>query len=177
MPISADILRPYVQRHRVFIETGTHVGDGVQAALDAGFKKIRSCDLDIERVRARFALDAYVWLCESDSCSFLSGQLQAIHEPAIFWLDAHATDGGGGSYSDCPLLGELAEIAKHPIKTHTILIDDIRLVGSGALRLDDSTDNYSMWKLMDAIRAINPDYRIRLIHSPLFSWDIMECSI
>lgn len=164
----------------MFIETGTHVGDGVQAALDAGFEHIHTVDLEGPAnsiVRERFQDIDNVYCSIWDSRDFLAGLLKQCDISCVFWLDAHATDGGGGSYSDCPLLGELSEIAKHSIKTHTILIDDIRLIGSGALRLDQSTDNYSMWKLMDAVRAINPAYKIRLIHSSLFPWDVMECSI
>lgn len=177
MPINASILKSYTACHRIFIETGTHMGDGVQAALDAGFSEIHTCDLDMSKSMERFNNDQRVGMAGGDSRDCLDLFLGLIEEPVLFWLDAHATDGGGGSYADCPLLGELAEIVKSPIKTHTILIDDMRLIGSNALRLDPSTDNFCMWKLQDAIKAINPAYKLRLIDSALFAWDILECTV
>jgi len=46
--------------------------------------------------------------------------LKLVKEPTLFWLDGHP-DGVDGN----PLWGELESIKLHPIKTHTILIDDI----------------------------------------------------
>ncbi len=180
MPLNAEILRPFTTNSLVFVETGTHVGSGIQSALDAGFCEIWSCDLPGPNnafVGERFMDNPKVHHVVQDSRCFLAELMPQVRVPCLFWLDAHATDGGVGTYGDCPLLGELEEIAKNERKDHTILIDDVRLIGSDALRLDRSSDNYSMWKLQDAIRAINPDYKISLIHSALFPWDIMVCAI
>lgn len=179
MPISAKVLEAYAWSSQTFIETGTHTGDGVQAALDAGHTKVISCDLESPNnpiASERFKGNELVTLKIGDSRVVLREILKSVEYPAVFWLDAHATDGGSGSYGDCPLLGELEEIANHPCKKHTILIDDARLIGSDALRLDPTSDNYSMWKLLDAIRNINPDYNVNLIHSPLFCFDIIACT-
>lgn len=179
MPINAAILKPFAHLS-TFIETGTHTGDGVQAALDAGFNHVISVDLEgpnNDISANRFSGNSRVRLSYGDSRNWLKTMLLGRPRTGCIWLDAHATDGGSGSYSDCPLLGELAAIASSPIKTHTILIDDVRLIGSNALRLDPSTDNYSMWKLLDAIRDVNRNYRCELIHSPLFCYDILACTV
>ncbi len=178
MPISAKVLEDYCSKSNTFIETGTHTGDGVQAALSVGFTRVISCDLESPNnpIAAERFKGKGVDLRIGDSRQVLREVLKSIVQPAVFWLDAHATDGGAGAYSDCPLLGELAEIANHRLNNHTILIDDARLIGSDALRLDPTSDNYSMWKLLDAIRNINPDYNVNLIHSPLFCFDIIACT-
>jgi hypothetical protein len=80
--------------------------------------------------------------------------LTSIFEPVVFWLDAHPT-------CSSPILDELAVIAQHPIKTHTILIDDRRLM-QGWWR------NVHEIQVLHALKAINPAYKIRYIdgHEP-----------
>ena len=53
--------------------------------------------------------------------------MSTIVSPATFWLDGHWAGGGTarGKY-ESPLIQELEAIGRHHIKTHTILIDDIR---------------------------------------------------
>ncbi len=109
--------------NRVFIETGSNYGDGIQQALDEGFKVVYSCEIDEERYlycEQRFKLNPNVFLVNLDTLKFLTAILPTIDEPVTFWLDAHK--GNGKS----PLLQELEIIRNHSIKTHTILIDDLR---------------------------------------------------
>ena len=108
--------------NRIFIETGCNLGDGIQQALDEGFKVVYSCDIDQDRYHhclERFH-DQPVYIKLSDTIDFLRDLLPTIKEPVTFWLDAHK--GNGKS----PLMRELEVIARHEIKTHTILIDDLR---------------------------------------------------
>lgn len=175
MPINAKVLEPY-SNCEYFIETGTHKGDGVQAALDVGFDNVWSIDLpgpENERTAKRFAGNRHVKLFIEDSRQFL--RRIVTQHTSVFWLDAHAC-GGAGSYDDVPLLEELEIIASYPNKSHTILIDDVRLIGSNHLRLDRNEENISMWKLLDAINKINPNYIVRLIHSNQFNFDIIACT-
>ena len=130
----------------LFIETGTHVGHGVQKALDCGFTEIHSIESDPKRKKTaafRFQDVPGVFLYGGDSGKILPGILASITRPAVFWLDAH----WGGRTS---LLIELACIKKHPIKTHTILIDDVRLFGSWKT---------SVSAVQGLLLDINPDYR------------------
>lgn len=109
--------------NRIFIETGSNYGDGIQQALDEGFQVVYSCDIDEERYlhcEERFKLNPNVFLVHLDTLKFLSAILPTIDEPVTFWLDAHK--GNGKS----PLLQELEIIRNHSIKTHTILMDDLR---------------------------------------------------
>jgi hypothetical protein len=117
--------------NHIFIETGSHVGDGIQQALDAGFKLVHSIELSealYERCCNRFVDDDRVVLHLGDSHLLLDDILFWINEPVTFWLDAHCSCGEtvrGKYYSS--LLQELMIIDNHPVRTHTILIDDVRL--------------------------------------------------
>jgi hypothetical protein len=108
---------------RVFIETGSNYGDGIQQALNEGFKVVYSIEIDTERYNScveRFKDNPDVHLILGDTIVGLNGLLKIIDEPVTFWLDAHK--GNGKS----PLMKELSIIGNHMAKSHTILIDDLR---------------------------------------------------
>ena len=48
MPIKFD-LQQFYAKDRIFIETGTYIGDGVKTALRSGFEYIYSIELDTDR--------------------------------------------------------------------------------------------------------------------------------
>ncbi len=143
----------------IFIETGTFRGDGVQKALNAGFEKIYSIDVSPkfhQECSERFAQEiqkGQVELILGDSQYALQDLIKQIAQPATFWLDAH----GGAKGKNCPLYEELETIYKHPIKTHTILIDDIRLVHKS-----DAWGGHTVTVegLIERLKKINSDYNI-----------------
>jgi hypothetical protein len=121
-----ELSKKYKFNHNIFFETGTHHGDGILKALDLGFNKILSVEIDqtyflecydkfIDQI-----IDGKVHLFFGDSNVWMNHMLKLIKEPALFWLDGHP-DGIDGN----PLWEELESIKNHPIKNHTILIDDI----------------------------------------------------
>jgi len=61
---------------------------------------------------------------EGESGSELPKVLQNIGEPALFWLDAHATGNNTADAGFDPLFKELDAIYRHGVKSHVILIDD-----------------------------------------------------
>lgn len=140
-----------------FVETGSHMGDGIQMALDAGFKSVFSIELTKEyydHCIKRFQNIQGVALFLGDSVEKLPEVIESIWGPATFWLDGHwdicAEETRG--ILDFPLLKELDIIASHPIKNHTIIIDDVRLFNT-------------IWKLgqenvIEMIYRINPNYEI-----------------
>lgn len=160
MPVSAEIFAEYP--NRFFVETGTYCGDGVVAALQAGFKDIRSVELSArlcELVRARFAAQPGVRIWCGESPLMLPDMLRDIDGPATFWLDAHYSSGITAHGPEvCPLLRELEAIAAHPVKTHTILIDDVRLLGNEFPMVTRA-------RVDEALLRINPAYKIALIES------------
>jgi hypothetical protein len=146
--------------NQYFIETGSHCGDGIQAAIESGFCQIYSIELQEEfydRCVVRFGLHPATsnqeHLFYGDSADVLALILQEIDAPATFWLDGHYSgEGTGRANSNTPLLKELELIARHPIRTHTILIDDVRCFGTIAF------DFISLEEVKQKILSINPSY-------------------
>lgn len=132
MPATASLFRRYP--HPVLIETGTWHGDGIAAALEAGFGRVVSIELseDLYRAaRARFRGDCRVTLCHGDSADWLPVVLAELHQPATFWLDAHDSGGDTARGPEAsPLLRELDVIAAWPEHADAVLIDDVRLFGA-----------------------------------------------
>lgn len=159
-----------------FVETGSHRGDGIQSALDAGFPCVYSVDISAfsygwcsHRFRKnRAKVDLYL----GDSREFLKLFLPRMTTRCTFWMDAHWCGGNGdalrhdgGDLNDVPLLGELQIIAGHTIKDHIILIDDVRLFG---------TDSYpNLDTIVCELGKINSNYTISFWNSSDFEKDIL----
>jgi hypothetical protein len=148
---------PFVRNY--FIETGTFYGNGVHQALRAGFKIIHSIELN-RRLASRAALlfrnykHVHIW--HGDSGSMLYDLIKDIDEPVTFWLDGH-----NGAYNpngeNTPILRELEEIKYHHIKTHTILIDDMKCAGGPLF------DFIGIAEIIAKIKEINAAYEITFI--------------
>ena len=117
---------------RTFIETGTYLGEMVQA-VKASFKTVLSIELEpllYERAKTLFAQDDHVTIHYGDSGVILADLLASIKHPCLFWLDGHWTGGpvhAARGQQDTPILQELGHILGHRVKNHVILIDDARL--------------------------------------------------
>lgn len=146
----------------IFVETGSYIGDGVQAAIDAGFNEIYSCELSpvhYEECKKRFDGDKRVnlELCKSDE--FLT-MLSKVVFPATIWLDAHYSGGNtalGKNIS--PLMEELDTIKKcydggRPMYD-TILIDDMRCWN------DKDRYGFVQWDVIQKLLEINPNFKFR----------------
>lgn len=161
--LSKEVLQKY-KKNNVFVETGTLWGDGVAVALECGYSKVISIEIDPERVVAnskRFAkeiADGRVELVEGDTFDVFEGIVEGLEEPATFWLDAHWDNDGApiGEYK-CPLPFELDTIAKSEFKMHTLLIDDRRLFGDRASTWGNTIDESAIY---EQITAINKSYFI-----------------
>jgi len=129
---------------KALVETGTAQGDGVAAALAAGFSTIHSVEIIpavAERARQRFAGRAGVTIWEGDSATELPKILEALPEgPTLFWLDAHFPGAHtGADYAAepdlerrLPLEREVALIAAaRPAARDLVLIDDARIYQPG----------------------------------------------
>ena len=155
MPMNFDLAK-YI--NPVFVETGTYKGYGIAAALASGFEKIYSIEISqefYEHSVQKFQSEierGTVEIILGDSLSCLTKVINTIDDRITFWLDAHETLGYKGEKS-CPLYEELDAIANHPIKNHTILIDDLRLLsqeGWGKLVTKDD--------ITEKLKQINPHY-------------------
>lgn len=122
------------QRHdlKVFVETGTFRGEMIDAQREH-FQKLISIELSEElfrAARAKYAGDPRVRLYQGDSGIKLREVVQGLEEPALFWLDAHYSQGvtaGGGEAA--PILKELSCLTSRSRYPDVILIDDARLFG------------------------------------------------
>lgn len=121
----------YASRHglRAFVETGTYLGDMVEA-VRSKFGEVYSIELDPalhRRAAERFAAKRNVRIVLGDSGKILPEVLASVSAPALFWLDGHySADITAKGDKDTPIASELASIARHPVKGHVILIDDAR---------------------------------------------------
>lgn len=159
MPASTALFKKYPNKW--FVETGSYKGDGIQCALDAGFERIMSVELSyslFDGCISRFMkqiqeLKVELWI--GSSFDELDIMVDEIKEPITFWLDAHYSEGCTAMGDEMsPILKELAIIAEHPVRTHTILIDDVRQFG---------TKHFGFIKenqIVEALRKINPDYTL-----------------
>lgn len=152
---------------KIFVETGTYLGYTVKLALEFGFEKIHSIELNDELYNEAVKMfkdypNVKIW--HGDSAEKLKEIVQEIgDEPATFWLDAHASGPlSGGKSGGSPVVDELKIIAESPCNEHTIFIDDKRLFGSA---------EWSHVKIEDAFRElenINPNYSVAFLdgHAP-----------
>lgn len=141
-----------------FIETGTFLGDTVHLALDCGFSKVHSCELNdefYESAENTFANNPKVKIWHGDSVDCIPKMLEASNKPVTFWLDAHASGPlAGGRSGGSPVLDELRLIKEDTRNDHTIFIDDRRLFGSAEWSYVREEDAIAL------LKEINPNYNI-----------------
>ncbi len=114
-----------------FVETGTYSGDGVKFALRAGFPEIFS----IEVVETTYLNTSPVFESYKNVNLFLGNSGEILYD----------------------VIKDLKLIKKHPIKHHTILIDDMHCC-EGIL-----FDFHTKEEIIEKIKEINPDYEITYI--------------
>jgi hypothetical protein len=160
--VKQRIIKEYQQRHNysTFIETGTYLGDMVEAQKSS-FKKLISIELSNElylEAKKRFKNDRNVLIVQGDSGKQLPEILKTVNEPAIFWLDGHYSEGKTAKGDkDCPIFEELHAILDQGVYEHVILIDDARLfVGKG--------DYPRIEALAEYIRGENQNYKLEVKH-------------
>ena len=137
--------------NKIFVETGTQTGAGVESALFSGFEEIHSIEIreDFYNIALKqFKDNPKVHLYLGDSRIELPKILEKIKEPATFWLDAH-------SNTDSPILEELEMLKKHPIKNHTILIDDCG-------NFDKAMGKIGFFVIAKNTQQINLNYKLQL---------------
>ena len=143
----SSLFRKYKFNYNTFVETGTHHGDGVRRALDLGFSNVISVEIleDLyNECTQKFSSEisqGKVKLFLGDPNELLPTMLELLTEPSLIFLDGHFNNGE-------PLWGELDILKSHPIKNHTIIVDDFQ-------NYFNSTEK----KLKESIREINPNYK------------------
>lgn len=175
--LKLDVLKDY--KTGTFIETGTADGEGIAVALEAGFEKVISIEVNPEvYVKAcnRFVYDDRVLLIMGDSAVHLPQVISNIGEKATFWLDSHWSTGEcdlGPSVNKCPILHDLRAIAGSAIKDHIILVDDIRYFRAGGL---PQWNDVTLGDIMEVVMDINPEYRLSFRDGHIED-DILVCEV
>ena len=129
--VKQAIVKEYEAKYRqpVFIETGTYMGEMIDAVLNL-FPKIISIEFDLklaQRAKNKYSSMRHVTILQGDSGTLLPELLAGIKEPCLFWLDAHYSGGvTGQADSETPIVKEIKAILEHPCSNHVILIDDAR---------------------------------------------------
>jgi hypothetical protein len=122
-------------QYPVFIETGTYLGDMVDAQKKR-FRKLISIEIGQDlaaKAKERFIRNKNVLIIQGDSGKILYDVLKDIEEPVIFWLDGHYSAGiTAKGEKDCPIFEELDAIFRKRNNKFILLIDDARCFnGSG----------------------------------------------
>ena len=159
-----QILLSYAEQYglRVLVETGTYLGDMVEAMKDR-FDRIYSIELDddlFENAATRFASSDHVRIIHGDSGVLLNGVLSEINEPALFWLDGHYSGGPTArGASDTPVLKELSHIFGTARTGDVVIIDDAREFEYSR----HSRDYPTLRKLRKFVRDIAGDVDIAVV--------------
>lgn len=168
--LSVELLKNNL--NSVFLETGTNVGQGVLKAIESGFKKIISIEIEPEFnkiVKEKFLnkseyseiiFEFYL----GDSKKILPEIIEKIDDKITFWLDGH-------EFHKIPLIDELMTIKNHKIKDHTIMIDDVRMFDS------PDWDKIGHNNIVKLIMEINQNYKITYHDSPHGKNDILIAKI
>lgn len=130
MPINKETLSKY-KSSDVFIETGSYIGEGIDIALECGYKVIYSIELSehyynhcLEKYKNNYSVN----LILGDSEIELPKLISSINKKCDIWLDAHYSMGNTAMGTKiCPLNEELNSILNTNFN-HTILIDDVRFM-------------------------------------------------
>lgn len=153
----------------VFIETGTNKGEGVALALRSGYARIVS----IEENKCVFQIPAQKFGNDNRVILFNSSSKEVLYEivreqkcACTFWIDAHDAERG-----TCAALDELGEIAAAPYFPHTIMIDDWEDFDT------PKHGNISKASVIEALRRINPDYKIACYYAELGAPNILVAKV
>lgn len=166
LPPGKDLLKQFPNSW--YVETGSWEGASIDLAYQAGFRRVIGIELNRDKWQHcinRFAGHHRMFLkmFNEDSANYLSEAMKYITVPATIFLDAHSQlfEDEEETANPFPLMKELEQLARHPVRNHTIIIDDILIL---------THPHVTGWTLLDiksAVWTINPAYKIELIANPV----------
>jgi hypothetical protein len=130
-------------------------------------------DVFYENCVKRFIYNKNVKIFKGNSRYDLYKIISNISVPITFWLDSHwsgVPDVGCDKELLCPLLHELEQIKNHHIKTHTIMVDDIRL-------MDGIHFEVRKEQIEKKILEINPNYKLKYYNDAYAINDVLVAYI
>jgi hypothetical protein len=152
----------------VFVETGTFQGDTIYTVANNDICKpskvisLELSDVFFNNCKKRFENNSSVILYKGNSKYDLYDIIKDIPTKITFWLDGHwsgTPDVGSDPITICPVLEELEQIKNHKLNTHTIMIDNVRLM----INTDNRYDGFPVTKdqILTKLYEINPNYIIK----------------
>ncbi len=169
--IKRKLIRGYATtgRFRTFVETGTYLGEMVEAMRDL-FERVVTVEVEpalAARASERFRGRPNVQVLQGDSMSLLPAVLAEKKGPCLFWLDGHFSGGiTGQGARETPIRAELLAILSDSEAGHVVLIDDARcFTGEGHYPTLAEVEDYVTrlrpeWKMIlrdDIIRVGRPE--------------------
>lgn len=174
MPFVRELLK---YSNDYFIETGTYQGDTIEIIKDSNkYKYIYSMELSdvfYNNCVNRFINDKNIKIFKGNSRYDLIKIIYNINCNITFWLDGHWSDVSNVACDKellCPVLYELDQIKQHHLKSHTIIIDDIRL-------MDGSHFEVTTEQIIKKIYEINPNYKIIFYDDEYSQGDVLVAYI
>ena len=173
MPFVNELLQ---YKNDYFIETGTYQGETLDIVINNGFKNIYSIELSevfYYNCVKKFINNKNVKIFQGNSRYDLYKIITNINSPITFWLDGHwsgVQDVGCDKELLCPILHELEQIKSHHIKTHTIIVDDIRL-------MDGIHFEVKKEQIEKKILEINSNYKLKYYNDEYAVNDILVAYI
>jgi len=147
------------------IETGTYRGSGARLLADV-FPSVTTIEVAPQLARAAAASLAslpHIEVVGGSSADVLPGLVDPS-QPTLYWLDGHWSGGEtGGAGDECPVIAELAAIAKGHADD-CVLIDDARLFLAPPPPPHDPEQWPTYREIEDAILAARPTHRIVVAH-------------
>jgi len=135
--VKQETIKEYQEKYgcSVFVETGTYLGDMVEAQK-RNFEKLFSIELGkklYENAKKRFEKNQKIDILQGDSGKVLPQIMEKIDKTTLFWLDGHYSAGiTAQGDKDCPIMEELSSILNNDKLNHVLLIDDARcFIGEG----------------------------------------------
>ena len=157
-----DQLTPFISD--VFFETGTYLGFTSNEAKRIGYPRVVTIELQEHLYNQ--AIKNSIGGIEyhlGDSPKIMGELLPGMEGKITFWLDAHIDSGNyipeiTPEIRECPLYEELYCIMNLKRNDHTILIDDICIIGNIGWGIGTIKE-----ELIRMILIINKDYKIYYI--------------
>jgi hypothetical protein len=163
-----EVVRGYLGRYgiRNFVETGTYLGEMVQA-VSGDVDQVLSIELDdwlFRRAVRKFAGNHKVRICHGDSAEILPGVLASLEGRALFWLDAQYSAGiTARGMIDTPIVGEFEAILARSDTGHVLLVDDANsfTAAAGYPPVDD---------VLNLCRRLAPNYLSKIEDNIIQVW-------
>lgn len=163
----------------VFVETGTYQGDTLYRVANNNIKKsnviisLELSEIFYNNCKKRFHESLNISIYNANSKYDLYNIINNIEGKITFWLDSHwsgVPDIGCDQETICPILYELEQIKKHNNNTHTIIIDDIRL-------MDNLHFPVTLEEIIKKLFEINNKYKLKFYDDYTSKNDILVAYI